>query len=253
VLWLLNGGGLMDVVFLHAAVWVVEGFTGLAMVRWMLTDYRFDFTSGEAMTFLRKGAVLGLGGALGIWLSMGPLVLLRHVGSDLALIGQVGLAMNVMMIFVASAQSFMGAAVPVLSRSLVRGDPRLASYGKVVLLVSLGAAAVAGIAGLLYGQPLVVYVFGPHFAMAGALLGPCLLIGGIILAHTGFAQMLVVKGHRWPGVCASAAGGLTLLLSLPPAVGSWGGYGAVAAIALAWAVRAVIVSAMARRMGKADD
>jgi O-antigen/teichoic acid export membrane protein len=253
VLWLVNGGGLMNIVVLLSVVGVIEGLAGVVMVRWLLTEYRFGFSLGEARAFLRKGAVLGLGGALGIWLIMGPLVLLRHATADLALIGQVGLALNVMMILVASAQSFMGAALPVLSRSLVRGDPRLASYGRLTALASLGAAIPAGIIGIVLGPPAAVFAFGPDFATAGALLGPCLLVGGIIVAPTGYAQILAAKGRRWPGVWASGIGSVILVLAMAPLVQAWGGYGAVAAIALAWTMRAVIVSGVAWRMERADD
>ena len=253
VLWLLNGGRLMNVVFLHASVGVLEGLAGIMMARWLLTKYSFGFSLGKALAFLRRGAVLGLGGALGIWLIMGPLVLLRHAAADLALIGQVGLALNVMMILVASAQSFMGAAVPVLSRSLVRGDPRLAYYGRLTVLVSMGAAVLAGVIGMVLGPPAAVFAFGPDFATAGALLGPCLFVGGIILAPTGHAQMLVARERRWPDVWASATGSVVLVLTMAPLVQAWGGLGAVAAIAFAWTVRGVILSAVAWRMERAHD
>ena len=253
VFWLLNGGGLMNVVYLHSFMGVVEGLAGIAMARWLLTEFGFAFSLGAARAFLRKGAVLALGGALAIWLTMGPLVLLRHASADLALIGQVGLALNVMVILVASAQGFMGAAVPVLSRSLVRGDPRLAYYGRLTVLVSLGAAALAGAIGMVLGPPAAIFAFGPDFATAGALLGPCLFVGGIILAPTGYAQMLVAKERRWPMVWASGIGSVVLVLAIAPLVQAWGGHGAVTAIALAWATRAAVVIGAGLRMERAHD
>ncbi len=253
VLWLLNGGGLMNIVFLLALIGVIEGLAGILMVRWLLTEYRFGFSLGEARAFLRKGAVLGLAGALATWLIMGPLVLLRHTTPDLALIGQVGLAMNVMMILVASAESFMGAAVPVLSRSLVRGDPRLVSYCRLTSLSSLGIAIPERYIGMVLGPPAAVFAFGPDFATAGALLGPCLLVGGIILAPTGYAQMLAARERRWPGVWASGIGSVILVLAIVPLVQAWGGYGAVAAIALAWTARGVVLMGAVLRMERADD
>ncbi|MHC4431271.1 MAG: lipopolysaccharide biosynthesis protein [Planctomycetota bacterium] len=250
LVWLANGGSLLNVVFLHSSIWVIEGLAGIVMTRWLLTKYVFDFRTGEIILFLKKGTVLGLGGALGVWLIAGPLVLLRHVSADLVLVGQVGLALNVTMILVASVQGFMGSAVPVLSRSFAREDPRLNSYGRLTAFAALGGAVAAGAIGFAVGPPAATLALGPDFAIAGALLGPCLFIGGLILAPNGYAQILVIKGRRWPNVCANGVAGLVLLLLMAPAVGAWGGLGATAAIAMTWITRAVILVGVAQYLEK---
>jgi len=69
--------------------------------------------------------------------------------------------------------------------------------------------------------------------------------GGLIIAPTGYGQLLVLKGRRWPGAVAGGIGGVVLLVALPPAVASWGAYGAVVAAGAAWLLRAVILFACA--------
>jgi hypothetical protein len=175
----------------------------------------------------------------------GPLVLLRRADSDLATLGQLGLALQLTMIGVVTIQPFLAAALPVLSRSVAREDSRVAFYGAWVALASL--VTFGGIAGLgfLVGPTLVVWVFGQDFALAGELLGPCLLIGGLIIAPTGYGQLLVVKGQRWPAALAGGIGGVILLVALPPAVAHWGAFGAVFAAIAAWLIRAVVLIACA--------
>jgi len=77
--------------------------------------------------------------------------------------------------------------------------------------MALLACGVAAGLGFLVGPALMAWAFGPQFALAGQLLGPCLLIGGLIVAPSGYLQILVLRGRRWPGAIAGACGGLVLV------------------------------------------
>lgn len=245
------GGGLIAIVLVHAAAWLAEGAIGLRMAQRRLMPCRPRLPLGEAGELLRQGAVLGLAASFATWLTAGPLILLRHTGGDLTSLGQLALALQLTMIGVSTAQPFLAAALPVLSRSVAREDSRVTFYGAWTALASL--LVFGGLAGLghLVGPLLIVFVFGPDFALAGELLGPCLLIGGLIIAPTGYGQVLVVKGWRWPGAVAGAIGGMILLFALPPAVAQWGTYGAVFAAIAAWLVRGVILIACAPARSRA--
>lgn len=242
---LVSGGGLLAIVVLHSLAWVAEAAVGLSMVRRRLTPRRPRLHTGRAAELLRQGAVLGLAASLTGWLVSGPLLLLRHVGGDLATLGQFSLAMQIAMILVASAQPFLATALPVLSRSDARDDPRVESYGRMTALAAILLSAAAAVLGFAFGPSLMHFVFGSNFALAGELLGLCLLIGGLVLAPTGYMQVLVVRGWRWPGVLASGMGGLLLVLTLPPAVAEWGAHGAAFATAAAWLMRAAVLTLLA--------
>ena len=211
---------------------------------------RFDLY--QAAELLRHGAVLGLATASTTWLAAGPLLLLRHVDGDLARVGQLGLSLQITMILVASVQPFLAAALPVLSRSAAREDPRVGSFGRVTALLALLSCGVAAGLGFAFGPALMTWAFGPDFALSGKLLGPCLLIGGLIVAPSGCMQVLVLRGRRWPGAVAGGCGGLVLLAAFPPAVANWGVNGAVFAAGMAWLARAVILIALAMTRSDAD-
>lgn len=239
------GGGIIAIVLVHAATWIAEGMIGLRMAHRRLTPCRPRLEFHMSSELLRHGAVLGLAASFVTWLTSGPLVLLRHADGDLATLGQLALALQLTMIGVATVQPFLMAALPVLSRSVARDDPRVASYGAWAALISLLVFGGAAGIGILSGPPLVVWVFGPDFSLAGELVGPCMLIGGLIIAPIGYGQVLVVKGRRWPGAVAGGIGGVVLLITLPPAAASWGVYGAVMATIAAWLMRAVTLIACA--------
>jgi len=241
---LVSGHGIFEIAVLHAACSATEAAIGLQFMRSRLTPFTPRFDGREVGAFLYQGAILGLAAALVSFLIAGPLILFRHFGDDLASVGQLAIPLRAMMILFNSALVYLLAALPVLSRSAQRGDPRVASYGKLTLLISVVVGIPAGIIGLLVGPALVTWILGPEFALAGVLLGPCLFICTLMLAPTGYAQLLLVKGHRWHGVLANGAGSLALLIGLPIGVTFWGAEGAVLAISIAWLLRAVVMVAL---------
>jgi O-antigen/teichoic acid export membrane protein len=251
LLLLFSGGGLLGIVFLHSLSWLIEGALGVWRVYSRLSPFAPRFNRIEAAEFLRQGAVLGLAAGLFTWLVAGPLILFRHFGGDMAQFGQFAIALNVTMILVTSMHAYLAAALPVLTRSAERQDPRVAHYGKITVLTAAGlTSVVAGIAWLL-GPPVAEWVLGPDFALAGKLVGPCLVIGGLIVAPTGYAQVLLLKGRRWPGVIANSCGGLALVAGLPPAISIWGVEGAVLATGAAWLLHAIVLVAWGARRSSA--
>jgi O-antigen/teichoic acid export membrane protein len=117
----------------------------------------------------------------------------------------------------------------------------MASYGRLTALVIAGATAAAMGLGWLLGPPVTEWALGERYAVAGSLLAPFLLVGGAILAPTGYDQMLVLAGRRWPSAVANLGAGLCLTAVLAPAVAAWNLQGAVLATAGAWLVRAAIL------------
>lgn len=241
---LASGGGIYPIAFLHVACAVIEGAIGLRLIRSRLTTYVRQFDGREAAAFLKQGAILGLASALLNFLISGPLILFRHFGNDLALVGQLAIPLQAMMIMFNSALVYLIAALPVLSRSAGRGDPRVASYGNLTLLISAAVGIPAGIVGILFGPAAVSWILGPEYALAGTLLGPCLFIGTFMLAPTGYMQLLLVRGQRWHGAIANGTGVVALLVGMPIATTLWGAEGAILSIAIAWLLRAVVMVAI---------
>ncbi len=243
MVYLVSGGGLVGVVILHSLSWLGEAGFGLWRVHSRLTRYALRLDWHPAVEFIAQGAVLGLAAAAATWLIAGPIVILRHTGIALAQLGQFAIVSSLTMILVGSAQAFFAAALPVLSGMAGQGHSGMAAYGRLTaIIVAAGAAAAAGF-GWLLGPPVAVWALGARYAAAGSLLAPFLLVGGAILAPTGYEQTLVLSGRRWPSAVANLGAGLCLAAGLAPAVAAWNIQGAVLATAGAWLIRAAALIA----------
>jgi O-antigen/teichoic acid export membrane protein len=245
ILYLVSGGGLLGVVILHSLSWLGEAGFGLWRVRSRLTPYALRLDWRPAVEFLAQGAVLGTAAAAYMWLTAGPIVLLRHTGIGLAQLGQFAIVSSLTMILVGSTHAFFIAALPVLSRLARQGHSGMASYGRLTALVVAGATAAAVGLGWLLGPPVAEWALGEGYAAAGGLLAPFLLVGGAILAPTGYDQILVLSGRRWPSAIANLGAGLCLTAALAPAVAAWSLQGAVLATAGAWLIRAAALIGVA--------
>jgi O-antigen/teichoic acid export membrane protein len=240
IAYLLAGGGLIGVVVLHVLWWIAEGAFGLLRIRSRLTRYALRFAWRPMGGLLAEGTVLGLGTAANTCLSSGPILILGHTTVGMAQLGQFAIVLSLTMILTGSAQAFFTAALPVLSRSTPGADTGIA-YGRIAALAIAVGAVLTAIVAWTAGPPVAQWALGARYAEAGGLLAPFVLIGGTILVPTGYAQMLLVAGRRWPLALAEVAAALCLAAALAPAVAVWGLNGAVLATGGSWLLRAVIL------------
>jgi len=108
------------------------------------------------------------------------------------------------------------------------------------LVMAIGSVASAAL-GWVVGPSVAAWALGAGYEAAGGLLGPFLLIAGLILAPTAYEQLLLISGQRWAMALANWCAGLFLVLAVVPGAIVWGVDGAVAATAAAWAIRAAIL------------
>lgn len=235
------GAGILTLLALHAVAWVADGMISV----WILRGHhgRIGLKSDRRLikVILRRGVPLGLGGALRQWLTSGPIVLLKILSGDLALVGQFALAQQIAILAASSAQSFYQAALPVLSRASRRRDAIIAGFGLKTSFVSLLIFGGAAVVAVWVGPPLTASIFGPEFEMTGVLLAPFMLIAGLIVAPTGFVQTLATRAVLWPEAAANAVGALVVIAAFTVFVPGWGIWAAIWGIAAAWTVRALVV------------
>jgi len=237
-LWL--GAGLYSLLVIHATTWLAEAALSLIVLSRQVT-LKIGLGRTEFREILRKGAILGLVTTGLAALTSMPVILTRFVSDDLVAVGQIAMAIQVASLVVMAMQGVFAAALPVVSRAFARGDPRLRYYS---VFAGLGVAVVFGVSILVaqaIGPKIFGMVLGSGFASAGALLAPALVSAGIMVAPTGIWHLLVTADRIWAGVIAGWSGALILLLTLPPMVHALGASGALAAAAVGWTVRAVIL------------
>jgi O-antigen/teichoic acid export membrane protein len=164
----------------------------------------------------------------------------RGLFGDVVLAGQIGLALQITQMAVASIRPFFLTALPVLARSEARGDRRVRLFGVLTLGASLVVFGLAAAVAHWIAPPLVLLVFGPQFEIAAGLVAPVLLIGGLMLSTLGYMQLLAVRGTHWPDVVAGAAGAFVLVAGFWWIVSPGDVFGAVLVVGAAWLARSVL-------------
>lgn len=242
------GTDIITLIVIHAAVWTADGLLSVIVLHRSTGAFRGRFDYQLAREIVTRGLPLGSATGLKQWLTSGPILLIKNLSDDLALTGQFALAQQILVMAVTSIQPFFVASLPVLGRAAARGDQNAMKFGPVTGALSLLVFVIAAVPAYWAGPTIAVWVFGPEFALTGQLVAPLLVVGGLMLAPAGYMQMLAARSIHWPDVVAGCLGALVLLIAMPWLVTLWGIWGAVAATASAWFVRAIVAVGLARRL-----
>jgi O-antigen/teichoic acid export membrane protein len=253
--YLLLGGGVIGVIAIHSASWVLEALLSVRLVRRLPLAETVRLDSAVLARLLKEGAQLGLATACTAWLLAGPIILLRHESGDLAVTGQVALGLQIAAILMAGVQALMSAALPVLSRAVAAGDGRAVRYGPYVALIAIGLAAIGGLIGFAVGPWMIATLIGEPYALVGALFGPAILMVGAMVAPAGYEQAAIVVGRVWPMVLAGAMGAIAMSIVMPHSLAAFGAAGALVAAAAGWSLRAIVLigaEVILRRAGRRE-
>lgn len=233
------GGGLSGILLLHAVCWIVEAALGALMARNLAGADNARPTFGGVRTAARAGAQLALASGLVGWLQAGPIVMYRLGGGELYSLGQIGLALQLCLLMIASGHALLSAALPVFARSRAQHDARADQYAPGVAAIALiGGAAAAALAHFV-GPPLTVFAFGPDYAVAGGLVAPAVIIAALSLAPAGYNQQFAVSQRYRPAILANGAGAGLFTLFAPPAIGAFGAQGVFYAAIAGYLLRAL--------------
>lgn len=249
---LVAGAGAAGVAAVHALVWWLQALRGLALVHRRLVSVRPDWAWGALARLLVQGLPLGLSLLFSGWLLQGPLVLFRHVAGTEGGLGQLALALQVLVLVCTVPWSIGMAALPVLSRSAAREDGKVLRFAEGMLRLGLLLGAAAGLAGMALGPWLVEMVFGGRYGPAGELLGPALWLLVPLTAGTASSQVLVALGRFVPPSLCALAGAAVLTLALPTLASAKGPDGALLAAGAGMGVWALSLLVMLARTGGLD-
>ena len=239
VLVLLLGGRVLGLACVHAASWVLQAIWGLHLVNRYFVPVHLMFERAVLFALLLRGLPIGVAAFLGSWLLQGPVILFRYSNPDADAVGQFGLAMQGLLILITLTSGFVIASLPVLSRSVDRGDGKEALFLDAVSRGGwLGGAAI-GLTGFVFGPTVVDWLFGTDYAVAGHLLGPVLLLFGPLIVGMAASTVLFARGLHWDAAVHALIACLLLCLFLPLSSPRFGLDGAVCATGAAvgtWAI-----------------
>ncbi|WP_169053489.1 oligosaccharide flippase family protein [Alteraurantiacibacter aquimixticola] len=236
----LTGANLLTLLALHGLSWLVEVAIIMPRIR-KLALLQLRIRRSELSDVVRKGAIIGVASGLTFLLFAAPLILLKHYSGDIAAVGQFGLAMQLSMFAVMALQGVLTAAQSVLSRAVAREDERARYFGLLFLLGCIVLAVPAWFGARWLGVPVVTWLLGEQYRMAGELLPICLMLAISVLMANGYWQLLVIHGRIAAGAVVNLLSVLLLAGTAASMIAEYGAAGAAYAAILAGLLRSVLL------------
>jgi len=230
---ILLGGGLLGLSLIHSLSWWAEAIFSLLWIKRSISAVTFRMRKKELANYFSRGLLLGIFALSYAFVLQGPLILYRYtagLGPDL---GQLALAMQAL-ILLASLPGFLTAgALPVLSRSILRGDGKARFFTESTIRVTIIAGTALGLTGLAVLPWFVEKIFGPSYGNAGSLLGWTLWFLVPVAVNTMIRGVFQARGEYAVPTLFSLAGASVLLLVIYPAISLMGPAGVIGALGLA--------------------
>jgi O-antigen/teichoic acid export membrane protein len=204
------GFGLISLALVHALSWWCQSVYGYWLVQTHLPGIRFRARFREQWAVFRLVLPVAIASIGATWLMQGPFVLYKDKASVLGDLGVVALVLQIFILAAGIPVALGRAALPALSRAVVRTDDREALFLGTVL-----RAAIAGTTGLVIvasatGDWMVPLVFGAAYSSAGVYLA----FGMIAVLPFGVAtianQILIAHGRTWHAMASAVTGAVAM-------------------------------------------
>ena len=219
-LFVLKGGGVFAVAFVHALVWWLQALVGIVLIRRDLTAFKIHKMWSGLRPLLLQGLLLGLSGTLISWFRQGPLIGLRFLGNHTEMLGQFAVVMQSFWVMSHLSSVLNVAALPALSRAAVRRNEKDLLFSRLMLRGALILGACIGFIGLSLGPFLVSITFGTAYEEAGRLVGFALwLMIPWTIGYTLYTVSLSKGRDRLAIICTGlgiTSLGFVMLLLIPP-------------------------------------
>ncbi len=230
--FLYAGFGIIEIAMVHAASWLLQGSVGLRLIRRYLLDVQMIWDTSAFIRLIRSGVPFIIGGFLSSWLVQGSILMYRHLEGIGIGLGQLALALQALFILGGVVSVLGGAALPVLARSVDRGDGKSDHFVDLVLRGGLLMSGALSIAAVAIGPELVNLLFGPSYEMTAMLLPWTLILIAPYFWMNTLSSMIVAYGRYWMVMLNNALGASIFTLSFPFLVSEFDLSGVVIALAL---------------------
>lgn len=187
------GAGLLGIAVVHALSWVLQAVAALLIARSRLPALDFQPRLARPGALLRDVAPIAIASVAAAWLMQGPFVMFRGHAAQAADLGIVALVLQVFVLMAGVPAALGRAALPALSRSVVRTDSKDGVFLEVVLRAGIAASTALAMLASTIGAWALPWILGEAYRPAGSLLfigvllalpfGVGSLTGQIQLAH----------------------------------------------------------------------
>jgi len=209
---LMTGFGVLAVATVHAACWLMQGASGIFLIRRFLVPVTMQWDLSELIVLIKRGIPFAIRAFLTGWLLLGPILMYRHfkgIGDEL---GQLALAMQAFYIVGAVFGEMGAAALPVLSRSVARRDDKTNRYLDIVLRGGSLLGGGLAICALGAGPWVINLLFGGSYEQAITLLPWSLILVGPYFWMITLSGLVVAHGKYWTITGSSLTGAVVFIL-----------------------------------------
>lgn len=249
---LLAGGGLVEIGLVHTTAWCLQAARSVRIAN-RIEPLHVHFVWKKMLSILvHRGFAAGVGSALVVWMSQGPLILARHTAGLENHLGQIALAMQAFMIASIVPMSINAAVYPMLIRSIARDDGKDMTYLSGMFRATILFGTVAGLAGVVLGPWFIDALLGESFAVTGTLIGVALWLVIPNVIATSATPVLQVRGLYAAQLWRAALGVAAMAVSFSYLTGWLGPAGVIISAGVGLCVSALTQVLFLSRAGDID-
>jgi O-antigen/teichoic acid export membrane protein len=249
---LLLGGGLTGLAAIHSLTWWMEGGIGVLWIGKRYSPVRFEGSWKDLKPYLRSGVLTCIGSVASTFLLQGSLILYRSVAGLGEGMGQLALAVQALILMGTLPGYLTAGALPVLSRSTLRGDGKARFFAESAIRAALVGGTALGLTGLALAPRLIPAVFGPSYGEAGVLFGWIFWILIPLTVSTIIAGLFQSMGEYAVPTLFALLSVAVLTVLIHPMISAAGRTGVVAALGIALLVQSGGLAAAMKRSGLLD-
>ena len=243
-------GGVLGLSVIHSLSWWSQGIFGIFWIKKAFSPMHFRIRKKELKSYFRRGLVLGIFSVSSTFILQGPLVLYRYISGLGENLGQLALAMQALILLSTLPGYMTAGALPVLSRSVLRGDGKARFFTESMIRVTIIAGTALALSGLAIFPWLIERLFGPSYGDTGLLLGWTLWLLIPLTTATVITSIFQARGEYTIPTLFSLIGAAILLLAIYPMTSMAGQAGVIAAMGIALFIESAGLVMAAQRSGQ---
>jgi PST family polysaccharide transporter len=187
------GGDIFDLAATYMLLLFLEFIVSFIFICKFVVPFKFYITIEKTAKILKQGIPIGIAVALNRWMLFGPVVVCRYILEYKADLGQVAVVMLIVFFTSLVIDSFLHAALPVLSKIFSKESKRAHSFISTTIKGSLPICTIIGISGMTFGPEFIQLLFGDEYILAGELLGPALWLLIPYVWITALSQTFILR------------------------------------------------------------
>jgi O-antigen/teichoic acid export membrane protein len=204
------GFGLIEIALIHALSWWGQSIYGFLLVRKHLSAVHIRARCREQLELFRTVLPMAIASIGATWLMQGPFVLFKDAAPVASDVGVVALILQIFVLATGVPVALGRAALPALSRTVIRTDNKDALFLGLVLRAAIAGTTALTLAAAAAGPSVVPLIFGDAYRSAGLHLAYGLMLVLPFGVATIANQLLIAHDRTWQAMVAAVLGAVAM-------------------------------------------